>query len=248
MKTRFAPSTVGEDHPQTRRQVFAEAPEPSPSSRRLSAFRSHIRTKRKKPRRFHRLPESMLLATPQEVAHLVLHKVLHARYAWGASLETGPATDCSGFTQFIYRICGIDLPHSSAEQAQMGRLVTRRMDFSKLHPGDLLFFRQGGRAVGHVGLYLGEGKMMHASDYRNGVIVSDLRQPYFERTFVVAKRVFESRRRPVLAGLIRRAKTRMGKPGAQPPPPVPRLLPPPLTRFLLKAFWPWEYHLPLDFG
>jgi len=83
------------------------------------------------------------------------------------------------------------LPRSSAEQAQVGKAVTHSMDFSKLLPGDLLFFRRGGRHIGHAGIYLGEGKMIHASNRRYGVTITDLRQPYYEGTFVVAKRVFE---------------------------------------------------------
>jgi hypothetical protein len=114
-----------------------------------------------------------------------------APYRMGGSLEYGNATDCSGFVQFIYHGFKINLPRSSAEQAQVGRVVTRNMDFSKLLPGDLLFFRRGGRSVGHAGIYIGEGKMIHASNHRNGVTVTDLRQPYYEGTFVVAKRVFE---------------------------------------------------------
>jgi len=112
-------------------------------------------------------------------------------YSRGSSLQTGYATDCSGFVQYIYHGFKIDLPRSSAEQAQVGKVVTRSMDFSKLLPGDLLFFRRGGNHVGHAGIYLGDGKMIHASNYRNGVTVTDLRQPYYEGTFVVAKRVFE---------------------------------------------------------
>jgi len=115
----------------------------------------------------------------------------HAPYARGASLASSSATDCSGFVQFIYHGFKIDLPRSSVEQAQVGKVVTRQMDFSKLLPGDLLFFRRGGRWVGHAGIYLGEGKMIHASNHRSGVTVTDLRQPYYENTFVVAKRVFE---------------------------------------------------------
>ena len=115
----------------------------------------------------------------------------HAPYARGASLENGSATDCSGFVQFIYHGFKIDLPRSSAEQAEVGKVVTRQMDFSKLLPGDLLFFRRGGRSIGHAGIYLGEGKMIHASNHRYGVTVTDLRQPYYEGTFEVAKRVFE---------------------------------------------------------
>lgn len=112
-------------------------------------------------------------------------------YCRGASLSTSSATDCSGFVQYIYKGFKIDLPRSSAEQAQVGRVVTQSMDFSKLLPGDLLFFRRGGNHIGHAGIYLGEGKMIHASNHRYGVTVTDLRQPYYEGTFVVAKRVFE---------------------------------------------------------
>lgn len=114
-----------------------------------------------------------------------------APYARGASLATGSATDCSGFVQYIYHGFKIDLPRTSAEQAQVGKVVTYRMDFSKMVPGDLLFFRRGTRSIGHAGIYLGEGKMIHASNHRNGVTISDLRQPYYQDTFVVAKRVFE---------------------------------------------------------
>ena len=101
----------------------------------------------------------------------------HAPYARGASLETGSATDCSGFVQYIYHGFKIDLPRSSAEQAQVGKVVTQQMDFSKLLPGDLLFFRRGGRHVGHAGIYLGEGKMIHASNHRNGVTVTTCGSP-----------------------------------------------------------------------
>lgn len=112
-------------------------------------------------------------------------------YCRGGSLATGSATDCSGFVQYIYHGFKIDLPRSSAEQAQVGKVVTHQMDFSKLLPGDLLFFRRGGRSIGHAGIYLGEGKMIHASSRRLGVTITDLRQSYYEGTFVVAKRVFE---------------------------------------------------------
>ena len=130
---------------------------------------------------------------PWDFSQLVLSKAeayRHAPYARGCSLETSSATDCSGFVQFIYHGFKINLPRSSAEQAQVGKVVTHQMDFSRLLPGDLLFFRRGGH-IGHAGIYLGEGKMIHASNYRTGVTVTDLREPYYEGTFVVAKRVFE---------------------------------------------------------
>jgi hypothetical protein len=112
-------------------------------------------------------------------------------YRMGGSLEYGNSTDCSGFVQYIYKGFKIDLPRSSREQAQVGKVVSHTMDFSKLVPGDLLFFSRGGHSVGHAGIYLGEGKMIHASTYRTGVIITDLREGGYQNRFVVAKRVFE---------------------------------------------------------
>jgi hypothetical protein len=117
---------------------------------------------------------------------------LDTPYRRGGSLQSGRATDCSGFVQHVYKKSHIDLPRSSPEQAQEGRLVARTMDFSKLMAGDLLFFRRGGRHIGHVGIYMGEGKMIHASSQRRGVIITDLRQSYYQDTFVVAKRLAET--------------------------------------------------------
>jgi cell wall-associated NlpC family hydrolase len=131
---------------------------------------------------------------PWNFSELILSQAKYYRdtpYCRGGSLQSGYATDCSGFVQYIYQGFKIDLPRSSSEQAQVGKVVTQTMDFAKLLPGDLLFFSRGGRWVGHAGIYLGEGKMIHASNHRNGVTVTDLRQPYYEGTFVVAKRVFE---------------------------------------------------------
>ncbi|MCL4500992.1 MAG: C40 family peptidase, partial [Deltaproteobacteria bacterium] len=130
---------------------------------------------------------------PWNFSELVLAQAEYFKgspYCRGGSLETGSATDCSGFVQYIYHGFKINLPRSSAEQAQVGKTVTREMDFSKMLPGDLLFFRRGGH-VGHAGIYLGDGKMIHASNYRNGVTITNLREPYYQGTFVVAKRVFE---------------------------------------------------------
>jgi cell wall-associated NlpC family hydrolase len=75
-------------------------------------------------------------------------------YAWGAG---GPnAFDCSGLTQYAYAAAGISLPHSSRGQSTMGVPVSR----SDLQPGDLLFFYS---PVSHVGMYIGNGQMVHAS-------------------------------------------------------------------------------------
>jgi cell wall-associated NlpC family hydrolase len=115
---------------------------------------------------------------------------LHAPYRRGGSLQTGRGTDCSGFVRHVYQNINIDLPHSSAQQARLGKVAAHRMDFSKLEVGDLLFFSRA-RSIDHVGIYAGEGKMIHASSRRRGVIITDLRQAYFTGNFVVAKRLLK---------------------------------------------------------
>jgi len=75
-------------------------------------------------------------------------------YVWGAA---GPnAFDCSGLMQYAYAAAGISLPHSSAMQSTMGTPVSR----SALQPGDLIFFYS---PVSHVGMYIGNGQMVHAA-------------------------------------------------------------------------------------
>jgi len=112
-------------------------------------------------------------------------------YRRGGSLKTGQTTDCSGFVQFIFKKADIDLPRSSREQARAGTLVARGLDFDAMQPGDLLFFGRRGRHIGHVGIYLGDGKMIHASSRRQGVIVTDLGQRSQEGACLVVKRLLK---------------------------------------------------------
>lgn len=74
-------------------------------------------------------------------------------YVWAAA---GPNSfDCSGFTMFVYRQVGVSLPHSSRMQINYGQRVSR----ANLKPGDLVFF---GSPIHHVGIYVGNGQMIHA--------------------------------------------------------------------------------------
>jgi peptidoglycan DL-endopeptidase LytE len=107
-----------------------------------------------------------------------------SRYVWGASRPG--AFDCSGFTMYVMRQYGVSLPHSSRAQFNMGRAVTR----SGLQAGDLVFFRgYSGSGVGHVGLYIGNNKMVHASTPSTGVIVSSLSERYYVSRYLGARRV-----------------------------------------------------------
>lgn len=88
------------------------------------------------------------------------------KYVWGgASLTNG--TDCSGFTMSVYKQYGITLPHSSVAQSKMGSAVS----LSEAKPGDLVFYAKGG-TVNHVGIYIGNGQVVHASNPKQGIKVS----------------------------------------------------------------------------
>jgi cell wall-associated NlpC family hydrolase len=99
-------------------------------------------------------------------------------YVWGAA---GPdAFDCSGLMQYAYSAAGISLPHSSGMQSQMGTPVSA----SALQPGDLLFFYS---PVSHVGMYIGNGQMVHASTSGSPVKVAPIQ--YMMSNFSGARRL-----------------------------------------------------------
>ncbi|SNS79864.1 Cell wall-associated hydrolase, NlpC family [Geodermatophilus pulveris] len=83
-------------------------------------------------------------------------------YSWGA---TGPnAFDCSGLTSFAYKAAGVSIPRVSRDQATFGTAVAK----SDLQPGDLVFFYS---PVSHVGMYIGNGQMVHAPSSGSSVKV-----------------------------------------------------------------------------
>jgi len=89
-------------------------------------------------------------------------------YVWGGvSLTKG--ADCSGFTLSVFKKYGISLPHYSVSQSQMGRKVS----LSEAKAGDLVFYSNGSR-VNHVGIYLGNGQVIHASSPRTGIKISNV--------------------------------------------------------------------------
>ena len=90
-------------------------------------------------------------------------------YVWGGnSLSNG--VDCSGLVQQLYRQMGISVPRTTYEQAKRGKQVP----VSQIRPGDLVFYRPGSRGPEHVGIYVGNGKIVHAANTRLGVIQSNL--------------------------------------------------------------------------
>lgn len=102
----------------------------------------------------------------------------------GNSAETG--FDCSGFVRALYeQTAGLVLPRRAKEQAA----ATQVIDKKDLQPGDLVFFNTMRRAFSHVGVYVGEGKFIHAPKPGAQVRVEDMGGNYWTRRFDGARRV-----------------------------------------------------------
>lgn len=109
--------------------------------------------------------------------------MIGTKYGFGAKGGSSK-TDCSLYTQNVFKKVGIDLPRSSAEQSTLGKKVSK----DNLKVGDLLFFRTYKKAPSHVGIYIGDGKMIHASFRQGQVQVDDLDKIYYTKRFLFAKR------------------------------------------------------------
>lgn len=94
-------------------------------------------------------------------------------YVYGGTSLTNGA-DCSGFVQSVYANYGVSLPRTAAEQSGAGTQVS----LSDIQAGDLLFYSDGS-GIGHVSIYMGDGQVVHASNERTGITISDYsyRQP-----------------------------------------------------------------------
>jgi cell wall-associated NlpC family hydrolase len=102
----------------------------------------------------------------------------------GTSEEKG--FDCSGFVRHMYeKSVGLVLPRRAEEQAK----VTEEINRSELKPGDLVFFNTLKRTFSHVGIYVGDGKFIHAPRPGKAVQVDDMREAYWQKRFNGARRV-----------------------------------------------------------
>lgn len=100
------------------------------------------------------------------------------RYVWGGTSLTN-GIDCSGFTMQIYARYGISLPHHAASQPGYGT----RISASDAQPGDLFFYGSGS-TISHVGIYIGNGQIVHASNARTGIKISSA---YYRTPICVAR-------------------------------------------------------------
>lgn len=114
------------------------------------------------------------------------HTLIGKRYVYAAS---GPNSfDCSGLTYYIFKNqLDITLPRVSGTQATVGTKVER----SQLIPGDLVFFNTVGSRISHVGLYIGNGNMIHASSTRGQVRIDTIESGWYFGRFVTARRIIK---------------------------------------------------------
>ncbi len=111
-------------------------------------------------------------------------RFLGVPYSFGGTSAAG--FDCSGFVQHVFAMLGVALPRTADAQYDVGRRAV-----GGPHPGDLVFFDTYG-GVSHVGIYLGDGKFVHASS-SHGVMVSRLSESYWAARYVGAKRLIATR-------------------------------------------------------
>ena len=107
-------------------------------------------------------------------------KYKKTRYIWGGT-NLNKGVDCSGFSQAIYKKQGYKLPRTASQQARKGKRVSQK----NLKKGDLLFYGSGKR-ISHVAIYIGGGKIIHASNPRDGVKISkyNYRKPVVIKRFI----------------------------------------------------------------
>ncbi|ROR21914.1 cell wall-associated NlpC family hydrolase [Mobilisporobacter senegalensis] len=116
-----------------------------------------------------------------EIASYALKFVGNPYVYGGTSLTNG--TDCSGFTQAVYRSYGYSIPRDSRSQAAG---AGKKVDLGSLRAGDLVFYTGSSGSVNHVALYIGGGQVVHASSPRTGIKVSKVnyRSPYMARRVI----------------------------------------------------------------
>lgn len=108
---------------------------------------------------------------------------LGTRYRFGGNSRSG--LDCSAFVQQVFREMDVTLPRSAREQYTVGNTVSP----GDLQKGDLVFFRTYASFPSHVGIYLGNNRMIHASSHDRRVVISSLNSQYYRARYIGAKRI-----------------------------------------------------------
>ena len=119
-----------------------------------------------------------------EVAARTAERFVGIPYKWGGNTVV-EGLDCSAFVKAVYYLCGINIPRTSAEQFKAGKMIPE----TDLADGDLVFFGHDNQ-VSHVGIYVGNGKFVHAPQRNDDIKVAELQRPGFSKRFLGARRFF----------------------------------------------------------
>lgn len=110
---------------------------------------------------------------------------LGIRYQFASENES-KGFDCAGFVRRTFSAVGVQLPRTAADQFRKGCAVMR----NELLPGDLVFFKNTyRRGISHVGIYIGEGRFIHAASTARRVVIDRLDAPYYAARFAGGRRV-----------------------------------------------------------
>ncbi|WP_018607744.1 C40 family peptidase [Uliginosibacterium gangwonense] len=132
--------------------------------------------------------ERLSLADTQQANEIVLVALglLDTGYRFGGK-NPDAGLDCSGMVSYVVEhATGLALPHNAAQIAKR----TRPIDRNELRPADLVFFNTSGQTFSHMGIYLGDGKFVHAPSTGGKVRVDKMDMPYYASRFVAARSLF----------------------------------------------------------
>ena len=121
-------------------------------------------------------------ATAQRAADYA-QNMIGKPYRYGGNSPTG--FDCSGLVQYSYSRAGLPIPRTTKSQRESGAAVGSQ----SLRAGDLIFFDQEGRKSSHVGIYIGDGRFVHAPSSGKQVRVDTLDTKYWKKHYVGARRI-----------------------------------------------------------
>lgn len=107
-------------------------------------------------------------------------------YQWGGNTVVD-GLDCSGFTKAVYNLCGVNIPRTSRDQYKAGNPISK----DELRDGDLVFFGNSASSINHVGIYIGNGRFVHAPRRGEEIRTAGIGESYFERRFVGARRYIQ---------------------------------------------------------
>lgn len=122
---------------------------------------------------------SKSLNPAREALMQAAYRSLGITYRWGGNTPK-EGFDCSGLTKFTHKNVNVSIPRTALEQSKASRTISRQ----QLKPGDMIFFRTSGKTVNHVGIYVGNGKFIHAASGGGKVTLDDLRRAYWQQRLV----------------------------------------------------------------